>query len=249
MIRLISMLFMMLIMVFPLEGRSLSFDNNNEFRNNFLALSQSSEIQNKIDPMVLSMALSGYYSLKDQGKVNRDGILTVIDFNRPSVDERLFVIDVNEGRLLYSGLVAHGRRSGENYAQFFSNDPGSHQSSLGFFTTGDTYDGKNGYSLRLIGMERGINDRAESRSIVIHGANYVSYDYIRKHGRLGRSQGCPAISVDSFQQVIDLIKGGSCLFIFHGDKDYATKSTLFNPDLALLHRRPLNRILNAYQHV
>ena len=199
--------------------------------------------------MVLSKALSGYFSLKEQGKVNRDGILTVIDFNRPSVDERLFVIDVNRGLLLFSGLVAHGRGSGDNYAQNFSNASGSHQSSLGFYTTGDTYDGKNGYSLKLLGMERGINNNAEARSIVIHGANYVSYDFIRQHGRLGRSQGCPALSFDSLQRVIDLIKGGSCLFIYHGGRDYAIKSTLLNPDLALLRKLPPNRILNAFQPV
>ncbi len=227
------MFFMMMMLVFPSVGHSLSFDNN-AFRNNFAALSESVELRKKIDPMVLSMALSGYYSLKDQGKVSRDGILTVIDFNRSSVDERIFVIDVNRAQLLYSGLVAHGRGSGDNYAEHFSNASGSHQSSLGFYTTGETYDGKNGYSLKLIGMERGINDNAESRSIVIHGANYVSYDYIRKNGRLGRSQGCPALSFDSFQQVINLIKGGSCLFIYHGGRGYAIKSTLLNHDLARL---------------
>ena len=233
MIQLITMLFMMFMMAFPSDGHSLSFDGHS-FQNNFSVLSQFPELKNKIDPMVLSMALSGYYTLKEQGKVNRDGILTVIDFNRPSVDERLFVIDVNRGLLLYSALVAHGSGSGENYAQSFSNASGSHQSSLGFYTTGDTYDGKNGCSLKLIGMERGINDNAESRSIVIHGADYVSYDYIRKHGRLGRSQGCPALSFESLPQVVDLIKGGSCLFISHGGMDYAKKSTLLNSDLARL---------------
>ncbi len=245
MMRLISMLFMMMMMVFPSEGRSLSIENN-AFRNTLSVLSQSPQLKNKIDPLVLSKALSGYYSLKEQGKVNRDGILTVIDFNRPSIDERLFVIDINQRRLLYSGLVAHGSGSGENYPQSFSNAQGSHQSSLGFYTTGDTYDGKNGYSLKLQGLERGINDNAEARSIVIHGANYVSYDYIRQHGRLGRSQGCPALSIDSFQQVIELIKGGSCLFIYHGGSDYAIKSTLLNPDLVFLHKVRSNRILNAY---
>ncbi|MCX6178332.1 MAG: murein L,D-transpeptidase catalytic domain family protein [Chlorobiales bacterium] len=248
MIRLIPMLFMMLLMLFPSEGGAMSADNN-LFRNNLSALSQSSELKNKINPMVLSKALSGYYSLKEQGKVNRDGILTVIDFNRPSVDERLFVIDVNRGVLLYSGLVAHGKGSGDNYAQYFSNSPGSHQSSLGFYTTGNTYGGKHGCSLKLLGMERGINDNAESRSIVIHGANYVSYDFIRKHGRLGRSQGCPALSFDSFQKVIDLIKGGSCLFIYHAGRDYAIKSTLLKPDLAKLQSFPSNRFFNAHQNV
>jgi len=235
MIRLIPMLFMMMMMMVmsPSEGRSLSFDIN-AFRNKYAALSESPQIKNKVDPMVLSIALSGYYTLLEKGQVGRDGILTVIDFNRPSSDERIFVIDLKRSILLYSGLVAHGRGSGDIYAQHFSNDSGSHQSSLGFYTTGDTYDGKNGYSLRLFGKERGINDNAESRSIVIHGADYVSQDYIRKNGRLGRSQGCPALSVDNYQQVIDLIKGGSCLFISYGGREYANKSTLLNPDLARL---------------
>ena len=221
---------MMLMMAFPVEGRSLTFDIN-PFQKNSAVFARFPELRDKISSTVLSMALTGYLSLKEQGKVSRDGILTVIDFNKPSVDERLFVIDVNRGRLLYSALVAHGSGSGANYAQSFSNVPGSRQSSLGFYTTGDTYDGKNGYSLRLQGMERGINDKAESRSIVIHGADYVSYDFIRKHGRLGRSEGCPALSFDSFQQVIDLIKGGSCLFIYHGGKEFVSKSTLLAPYL------------------
>ncbi len=246
--RLISMLFIMMMTVFPSEGRSLSFDNN-ALRNTLSVLSQSPELKNKIDPLVLSQALSGYYSLKEQGKVNRDGILTVIDFNRPSIDERLFVIDINKCRLLYSGLVAHGSGSGDNYAQSFSNLNGSHRSSLGFYTTGDTYDGKNGYSLKLLGMERGINDNAEARSIVIHGARYVSHDYIRQHGRLGRSQGCPALSFDSIQEVINLIKGGSCLFIYHAGSGYASKSTLLNPDLVSLHKVRSNSIFNAHQNV
>jgi hypothetical protein len=231
MIRLIATFLMMLMLLAPAQGQALINDVN-PFQKNFSFLSQSPDIRNRINPKVLSMALSGYYSLKEQGKVSRDGILTVIDFNKPSVEERLFVIDVNSGRLLYSGLVAHGSGSGDNYAQSFSNEPGSHQSSLGFFTTGNTYDGKHGYSLRLLGMERGINDKAEMRSIVIHGADYVSYDFIRKHGRLGRSQGCPALSYNGFQQVINLIKGGSCLFIYQAARDYVLKSTFLNPDLA-----------------
>ncbi|MEI6757436.1 MAG: murein L,D-transpeptidase catalytic domain family protein [Chlorobium sp.] len=233
MIRLITMLCMLLMMAIPVQANTLFFEEN-PFRQNISLLSQSPELKNRIDSRVLTMALAGYYSLREQGKVTRDGILTVIDFNRPSVEDRLFVIDINQGRLLYSGLVAHGSGSGENYAERFSNNPGSHQSSLGFYTTADTYDGKNGYSLRLLGMERGINDNAEMRSIVIHGADYVSHDFIRKHGRLGRSQGCPALSFENNQQVIDLIKGGSCLFIYQSAREYALSSTLLNPDFARL---------------
>ena len=224
------MFVLVLVMAFPVKGQSLTFDVN-PFKKNSSVFYKFPELRNKISSKVLSAALAGYSTLKEQGKVTREGILTVIDFDRPSVDERLFVIDVNQGKLLYSALVAHGSGSGENYAQSFSNVPGSRQSSLGFFTTGQTYDGKNGYSLRLQGLESGLNDNAESRSIVIHGADYVSYDFIKKHGRLGRSEGCPALSFDTFQQVIDLIKGGSCLFIYHDGKDVISKSTILSPEL------------------
>ncbi len=233
-IRLMMVFVMFFVLAFPVQGDALSF-NIHPFEKNGSLFDRFPGLSGRINSRVLTMALEGYHALKMQGKVNREGILTVIDFNRPSVDERLFVIDVNRGRLLYSALVAHGRGSGDNYAESFSNAPGSFQSSLGFYTTGETYDGKNGYSLRLQGLERGINDNAESRSIVIHGANYVSYDFIKKHGRLGRSEGCPALSFETLQQVIDLIKGGSCLFIYHDGKEYADKSTLFTPELA---RRP-----------
>lgn len=229
--RWIITLFTIVTFVFPLQGSAMSFEQE-LLRTNFSPVARFSELNDRISPEVLRLALAGYRTLKEQGKVLHDGILTIIDFNKPSFSDRLFVIDVNEGRVLYSGLVAHGIGSGDIFAENFSNDPGSHRSSLGFYTTGETYDGKHGYSLRLFGMEPGINDNAESRSIVLHGANYVSYDYVRKFGRLGRSQGCPAVSFESFQQIIDLIKGGSCMFIFHGDRDYAFKSSIINPGLA-----------------
>ncbi|MEI8031990.1 MAG: murein L,D-transpeptidase catalytic domain family protein [Chlorobiaceae bacterium] len=231
MMRLMTMLLLILVLTFPSSGYALPVQDT-AARKTVSELSRSPELKAKIDPKLLRMALSGYYTLKDQGKVSRDGVLTVIDFNRSSVDERLFVIDVNAGRLLYSGLVAHGNRSGENYAQSFSNRPGSCRSSLGFYTTGSTYEGHNGYSLKLFGLERGINDKAEKRSIVMHGADYVSYDYISRHGRLGRSQGCPAISFEGFQQVIDLIKDGSCLFIYQNAKGYAMRSKVLNSRVA-----------------
>ena len=212
---------MLLMMAFPVKGQSLTFDVNPFKRTNSVFF-KFPELRNKISSQVLSAALAGYRALKEEGKVNRDGILTVIDFNRPSVDERLFVIDVNQGRLLYSALVAHGSGSGGNYAQNFSNVPGSRQSSLGFYTTGDTYDGKNGYSLRLQGQERGVNDNAESRSIVIHGANYVSYDFIRKHGRLGIVEGGIGdnLAVQGnayFRHEVMRIKTGLKQFMIDGD--------------------------------
>ncbi|NTV98215.1 MAG: murein L,D-transpeptidase catalytic domain family protein [Chlorobiaceae bacterium] len=229
--RWITTLFAVITFAFPLQGSAMSFEEQ-LLHTDFSPVSRFTDLKGQISPELLKMAMSGYRTLKEQGKVVRDGILTIIDFNKPSFSDRLFVIDVNNGHILYAGLVAHGSGSGEVFAENFSNNPGSHRSSLGFYTTGDTYDGKHGYSLRLFGMEPGINDKAESRSIVIHGADYVSHDYVRIHGRIGRSQGCPAVSFDNFQEIIDLIKGGSCLFIYHGDRSYAFKSSIINPGLA-----------------
>lgn len=182
----------------------------------------------EINPEALDLALQGYYNLKSQGLIRKEGILTLIDFDKPSDSERLYVIDVDKGVVLHSSLVAHGKGSGETMATRFSNIPGSNESSLGFYLTDTTYDGRNGYSLVLKGLDPGINDRAEERSIVIHGANYVSWDYIRRNGRLGRSQGCPALSFEESQQIIDMIKDGSCLFIYHKEKDFASRSGVLN---------------------
>ena len=141
-------------------------------------------------------------------------VLTLIDFSKPSTEERLFIIDVENRKLLFQTFVAHGKNSGVNIATRFSNRSGSLKSSLGFFITAETYYGKHGYSLRLDGMEKGINDNARKRAIVVHGAKYVSDDFIRKYNRLGRSWGCPAVSDDLSKEIIDLIKDGSCLFIY-----------------------------------
>lgn len=175
---------------------------------------------------LLRKAFSGYARLKAEGKLEHEGVLTVIDFSRPSTEKRLFVIDVPSRRVLFSSLVAHGRGSGALRAERFSNRPGSHQSSLGFFTTGATYEGAHGYSLRLEGMERGVNDNAALRSIVIHAAEYATREFISRHGRLGRSQGCPALPPARSRTLIDLIKGGSCLFIYHDSPGYLADSRL-----------------------
>lgn len=144
-----------------------------------------------------------------------DTLLTIIDFSKPSSEERLFIIDIKNQKLLKRSLVAHGQNSGELFAKKFSNKPSSHMSSLGMYITDITYEGKHGYSLRLKGVDKGFNDKAYERAIVIHGANYVSTTYIEQVGRIGRSFGCPALSKDDNQIVIDLIKGGSCLYIYH----------------------------------
>ncbi|MCW8797421.1 MAG: murein L,D-transpeptidase catalytic domain family protein [Prosthecochloris sp.] len=191
------------------------------------------EVRSNLDYKTLQMAVSGYMRLRDNGVLGNNDVLTIIDYNKPSVRKRMFVIDVNNNRLLASSLVAHGKNSGQNMAMSFSNIPGSFKSSLGFFVTGQTYQGKHGYSLRLKGIERGINSNAETRNIVIHGADYVSEAFIKRHGRLGRSLGCPALPMGSSHRVIDLIKGGSCLFIYNGDDSYVYDSRLVKPDFAM----------------
>lgn len=164
----------------------------------------------------MELALAGYWALKHQGELSANDKLTVIDFTLPSTEKRLWVFDLDDQQLLFHTYVAHGQGTGRNMARHFSNTPQSHQSSLGFFRTGDTYIGKHGLSLYLDGLEQGINDNARDRYIVIHGADYVSTDFIGTHGRLGRSHGCPALPRELSDPIIETIKGESCLFIYHG---------------------------------
>jgi hypothetical protein len=225
--------FLILFMALPVTSRSITSDSLPLTRR-MSSVVHSIEQSSDIDPTALRLALQGYFNLNRQGLIRRQGIITLIDFDKPSSEKRLFIIDIDNGTVLHSSLVAHGRGSGEEIATSFSNKPGSNQSSLGFYLTENTYTGKNGYSLVLKGLDQGINDKAQSRSIVIHGAEYVSEEYIRMNGRLGRSQGCPALSLDEYQEVIDLIKDGSCLFIYHNGQDYASRSAVLNPELVLM---------------
>lgn len=162
----------------------------------------------------LRMALSSWDALRARGAITRP-FLTVIDYSLPSTVKRLWVFDLAEKRLLFHELVAHGRNSGENLASSFSNEEGSFKSSLGPFVTGATYDGRNGYSLRLRGMEPNVNDRAEPRAIVVHGAPYVSEEVALKLGRLGRSHGCPALRPAIARTLIDEIKDGTLLYAWY----------------------------------
>ena len=164
-------------------------------------------------------AMTGYL------KINPDKeILTIIDYSKASLEERLFVLDLKNNQLLFSSVVAHGQGSGDNYATKFSNRPGSHQSSLGFFKTLGTYRGGNGYSLRLEGLEEEINDKALPRAIVMHGADYADPERLKGAKRLGRSWGCPALPHKTNKEVIDTIKEGSVLFIYAEDSEYLEKS-------------------------
>jgi hypothetical protein len=173
-----------------------------------------------LSPKVLAMALDAMACAKAKGVSGNGDLLTVIDYSLPSTQPRLWVLDLKHGEVLFHELVAHGRGSGDNYATRFSNLDDSHQTSLGLFLTGGTYTGGNGYSMILKGMDSGVNDKAESRHIVMHGAWYVSNDQIRSQGRLGRSWGCPALSQDMAPRVIDTIKGGTFVFSYAGEASW-----------------------------
>jgi hypothetical protein len=171
-------------------------------------------------------AVTGYLNLQKNGTIQNKGILSIVDFSMPSFRKRLFVLDIENGKLLFNTLVAHGRNSGQILATRFSNQFRSLKSSLGFYLTGETYEGKKGLALRLMGIERGINDNAFNRGIVVHAAYYVNDDISKIYGRLGRSEGCPAIPVDMNRPVIEAIKNGSCFFIYGNDKRYTSRSKL-----------------------
>ncbi|MFV8359503.1 murein L,D-transpeptidase catalytic domain family protein [Flavobacterium sp. LS1P3] len=159
-------------------------------------------------------ALKGYYSLKEQGLIKKD-ILTLIDFSLSSNTKRLWVIDLLTGDILFHSLVAHGRNTGNEFASNFSNSAESYKSSLGFYATGEIYNGKHGMSLKLDGLEKGVNDNARVRGVVMHAADYVSNSFIKNNHRLGRSQGCPAVPVELSKDIISAIKNKSCFFIYH----------------------------------
>jgi hypothetical protein len=175
-------------------------------------------------PHVFDLALSAAACAVRSGSIEDLSTLTVIDYSRPSTDKRLWVFDLRARALVYEELVAHGSGSGENVATTFSNEPETHQSSLGLFRTEDTYVGKNGYSLRLRGLDAGFNDRAYERAIVMHGAPYVSDDVARTQGRLGRSWGCPALRAGVARQVIDTVKGNGLLFAYYPNQKWLDSS-------------------------
>ncbi|WP_305029604.1 murein L,D-transpeptidase catalytic domain family protein [Hymenobacter convexus] len=169
-------------------------------------------------------AMTGYLNLRQAGKLAEDKqTLTVVDFDLPSTEKRLWVLDLAKNEILFHTLVAHGHNSGENEATNFSNTDQSNMSSLGFYATGSEYEGKHGHSLRLQGLDEGFNTNAAARSVVMHGADYVSEDFIKQNGRLGRSLGCPALPMDQYAQIIDAVNGGTCLFLNKSDAGYSSQ--------------------------
>lgn len=181
---------------------------------------------------VFQKAFVGFINLKQQNLVSPSkAILTVIDFTKSSNHKRLWVIDLSARKLLYNTLVSHGKNTGNVKAEKFSNVPNSNMSSLGFYVTDKTYYGKHGLSLRLQGMDEGFNSNAMERAIVVHGADYATSDFIKQHGRLGRSLGCPALPTEISKEVIDVIKDETVLFLHHSDQAYT--SDYLNMELAI----------------
>ena len=177
-----------------------------------------------IDPRVFDLALGAARCAVRSGAIAEPSTLTVIDYSKPSSEKRLWVFDLRSRELLYEELVAHGQGSGDAVAKVFSNKPDTHASSLGLFRTEDTYVGKNGYSLRLTGLDEGFNDRARERAIVMHGAPYVSEDFVKANGRLGRSWGCPALREGVAREVIDRVRGNGILFAYYPDQEWLGSS-------------------------
>ena len=180
---------------------------------------------NSLNPEAFYKAFLGFENLKKAGKLDQNShLLTICDFSLSSTEKRLWVIDLNEKKVVFNSLVAHGKNTGEEFATKFSNTESSLQSSMGFFITETTYNGANGYSLKLIGMDEGFNDAALQRAIVMHGADYVSEEFIKNQKRLGSSWGCPAVPKALAEPIINTIKGKNCLFIYYPDSSYLSGS-------------------------
>lgn len=171
-------------------------------------------------------AWTGYSTMLEDGQIENPEIISICDFSQSSRKKRLYVIDLDEMKVLVNTYVAHGRKSGGEFARSFSNSPESHKSSLGFYITGKSYFGQHGLALKIVGLERGINDRANARNIVIHGSDYVGDKFIKNNPFNGRSFGCPAVPEKQTRKIINTIKDGTCLFIYHPTKNYLAKSKL-----------------------
>jgi hypothetical protein len=175
----------------------------------------------------------GYLNLKNEGRLSQNGILSIIDFTKASTEKRFYTIDLAKRKVKFYTYVSHGKNTGENKAERFSNVIHSNQSSLGFYITGETYVGSKGFSLKLDGVDKGYNDRMRERAVVIHAADYVSERWIKNVGRLGRSQGCPALPINISRQVINQIKNKTLIFAYFNDENYLKDSNYLNIDTIL----------------
>ena len=191
---------------------------------------------------VFDYAMKGFIYMKETGALANEQIISIVDFSKPSSEKRLFIIDLKNYKVLFNTYVAHGMQSGKEFANQFSNMPESNKSSLGFYETLGTYIGGNGYSLKLQGMEQGINDNANRRAIVIHGADYVDERLIHSQGYIGRSWGCPALPQRLTKSIINIIKDGTCLFIFSPERKYLASSKILNSNFGM---PPMGEVKNG----
>ena len=213
----------------PVTAKSKSASKAAAFAEEVTNLYQQIDLkQAGLTKKAFEYALRGYYYLLDHHWLNKSNILSICDLSQSSRNKRLYVVDLEQKKVLINTYVAHGRNSGKEFASSFSNSPSSHKTSLGFYVTQGTYYGGNGLSLKMRGMERGINDRANGRNIVVHGSEYVGGDFLQMNSFCGRSYGCPAVPADESENIIDLIKEGSCLFIYHPTKKYTSRSKILN---------------------
>lgn len=208
---------------------------NISYTNSIAEANTLSEIYNTIhletyglSKTAFTYAMKGYNYLLKKNKITNTGYLTICDFSQSSRNKRLYVIDLKNGRLLINTYVAHGRNSGGEFATRFSNRPESLESSLGFYITENTYFGEHGLSLKIKGVDRGFNDRASSRMIVLHGADYAESNFLSHNNFLGRSFGCPAVPASESASIINIIKKGTCFFIYHPTKKYLNGSSILN---------------------
>lgn len=205
------------------DGDSIELNDSFPTQNDLIKV--KSKLNHQLDVNLLDALFKGFDKLKKNGVV-RKPIVIVADFTKSANEKRFFIVDMRDTSMVHRSLVAHGKNTGELHANNFSNKVGSYQSSLGFFLTAETYQGRHGLSLRLDGLEAGINDKARERAIVIHNADYVSAEFIAEHGRLGRSLGCPALPMENYEAVIRSIKEGCLLFAYGGEENYLRQSEL-----------------------
>jgi len=201
-IKYLFLFFLLFVGIFSIVSYYFEFSNTDSLYKNL-------GLEGHLDKSIFELALKGKRKF-----CKYSSLITIVDFTKPSTEKRMLVLDLVSEKIVFNTYVAHGKNSGDDYATDFSNKKESLKSSLGFYKTGTTYFGKNGYSLKLKGLELGINDMADQRAIVVHGADYVSEEFIKTHGRLGRSYGCPAVPMDIHKEIINKIKNGTCLFIF-----------------------------------
>lgn len=231
-----------------------STSSKNGFRNFFPAPTNESSPEYKLvdsiykkaalytyglDRKIFFDAYKGYQYLLAKGKLMKPDLLTIADYSQSAKNKRLYVIDVKQGKLIHNTFVSHGRGSGAEFASDFSNAQSSNKSSLGFMITGETYVGTAGYSLRLDGVEDGINDQVRIRNVVMHGSKFVNYERIYERGTIGNSLGCPAIPLSDHKLVIDKIKGGSCLFIYSDVPHYKRISSILNASFSWPSLKPI----------